>query len=487
MVSKEDAIDTVTKTTFSAASGKTNPLLLKARKIVNMYAKATGTCVNVVDENYLNLPDILPVNENIVCLYCMKCHGDLHAEPEKPQDLAGYPCSKMNLTAIKKAHHFGGSYIYMCDLGFLFWTSPIFANGRFAGALIASGFLGIDSEETTEAMYAMGNGDVSEEELKKHLASFPHGDPGEIKALAELLLICAESLSVGNEDYYEVLKRRAQQQSVISDQISLLKDQYPDGKTAPGYPLDKERMLLAALLRGDFETGRKVLDELLSILFFSNPDHFSYVRFRAIELVVLLSRAVVSLGSTDHSLLESNNRFLQRIQEVQNIEELTDVLHIIVETMAGHIFSFQGIRHAAALRKAERFIYENYSRKISLKEIATVSGLSAPYFSTIFKEEMGENLSSYLNRLRVEKACRQLTETTMTLNEIAGSCGFEDQSWFSKIFKSFTGTSPGKYRVQGGGMVSEISEHNFSKNYRTLLKRELFSKPWPFRTTGPGK
>ncbi|MDR1899548.1 MAG: AraC family transcriptional regulator, partial [Treponema sp.] len=157
-------------------------------------------------------------------------------------------------------------------------------------------------------------------------------------------------------------------------------------------------------------------------------------------------------------------------QEAQSIEELTDVLHITVERMAGQIFSFQGIRHASALRKAERYIWENYTRKISLQEIADASGLSAPYFSTIFKEEMGENLSSYLNRLRVERAGHLLLETDLSLSEIAGSCGFEDQSWFSKIFKSFTGISPGKYRVQGGGVVQEISENNLSEDYRTIIK-----------------
>jgi len=119
--------------------------------------------------------------------------------------------------------------------------------------------------------------------------------------------------------------------------------------------------------------------------------------------------------------------------------------------MSSGIFFFQGIRHASVLRKAERYIWANYTRKLSLEEIAKASGLSPPYFSTIFKEEMGENLSSYLNRLRVERAVSMLTETDKQLHEIASLCGFEDQSWFSKIFKSFTGMSPGKFKKNGGG------------------------------------
>ena len=63
---------------------------------------------------------------------------------------------------------------------------------------------------------------------------------------------------------------------------------------------------------------------------------------------------------------------------------------------------------------------------------------------------MGENLSSYLNRLRAEKAAVMLTETDLSLNQIAGACGFDDQSWFSKIFKTYAGVSPGKYREKGG-------------------------------------
>jgi AraC-like DNA-binding protein len=60
----------------------------------------------------------------------------------------------------------------------------------------------------------------------------------------------------------------------------------------------------------------------------------------------------------------------------------------------------------------------------------------------------------------VEKASKMLLETNFTLSEISSLCCFEDQSWFSKIFKSFTGISPGKYRSQGGTMVQEISETN---------------------------
>ncbi|MDR1863118.1 MAG: helix-turn-helix domain-containing protein [Treponema sp.] len=461
-------------------SKKTNPLLLKACRLVSEYAKATGTIACVLDHDYLPVPEMFGeiTGDTNTCLYCLKYQTG-SPKPEKAADLRSSPCNMFHINAVKESQLFGGSYIYMCALGFMFWTSPLYLNERFVGALLGSGFLAIDSEETAEALSGMSGGEVPAAEFKKHLSRFPRSDSERIKSLAELLMICAENLSVGERNYHEILKRRAEQQSSLSAEIRALKAKYPPGTEYPGYPLDKERMLLTALRQGDHKTARQFLNEILANFLFSNPDRFKHVQFRAIELIVLLSRSAAGPGNAGEDVLETNNQYLLRIQETQTIEELTDLLHSIVEHMADQIFSFQGVRHAAALRKADRYIRENYTRKTSLREIADASGLSAPYFSTIFREEMGENLSAYLNRLRVENACRLLTETDMSLSDIAGSCGFEDQSRFSKIFKHYTGLSPGKYRGQGGGRVTEISENNFSSDYRTIAEKQR-----PLKTDG---
>jgi AraC-like DNA-binding protein len=370
----------------------------------------------------------------------------------------------MHLNAIKAANQRGGSHIYRCELGFMFWISPVYTNGSFTAAIRGTGFLADDVDFERAAV--MCNGDIPAEEFRDLVRSFPKGDSEKIQSLAEMLLLCAESLSSGSEDYHELLRRRAEQQQAIAAIIEDLKAKSSAGNALPGYPLEKERALIAALRRGDHKTAAKTLNELLAMLFFANSGHFRYVQLRATELVVLLSRVEVNPNQGGNLALETNSRCLKQVQGATTPEELTDILHATVERLAGLIASFQGIPHAAALRRAERYILENFTRKISLQEIADVAGLSAPYFSTVFKEEMGENLSKYLNRLRVEKASHLLLETNLPLSEIAGACCFEDQSWFSKIFKVYTGLSPGKYRNQGGGMVKEISDQNISEELK---------------------
>jgi AraC-like DNA-binding protein len=70
----------------------------------------------------------------------------------------------------------------------------------------------------------------------------------------------------------------------------------------------------------------------------------------------------------------------------------------------------------------------------------------------------------------VEKAAAMLMGTKLSLSEIAGSCGFEDQSWFSKIFKHYSGVSPGKYRGQGKTGL-ELSDSNFCARYRGIITK----------------
>ncbi|MDR2376670.1 MAG: helix-turn-helix domain-containing protein [Treponema sp.] len=447
----------------------TESLLIKAYGILTNYAKATGAMVCVHDCNCKVIPEMYGevFSDRNICLDCIRRNGEML--PDQITEAPPNPCDNLHFTAIRESYRYGGSYTYRCSLGFMFWTSPIYIQSRFVGALLGSGFR---DESGAEICY-VDKEPVTDPLFLEKMNQFPYAKPEKIRALAELMLICAESLSSGNERYYETIKRRAQQQARLMTSIHELELKYPPGTDFPGYPMDKERQLLTTLRRGDPESGKAILNEILAALLFSNPGEYKYIQFRAIEIVVLLSRTGTGgfASGFDQNQMEVNNENIKRIEDAKSIEELTDVLNVMVEQMAEQIFSFQGVRHAAALRKVERYLQENYHRKITLKEVADMSGLSPPYFSTIFKEEMGENFSSYLNQLRVEAASRLLRETNQSLSEIAGACGFEDQSWFSKIFKSYTGLSPGKYRGQNGG-VKEISDRNFSTHFRNIAKKK---------------
>ncbi|MCL2185750.1 MAG: helix-turn-helix domain-containing protein, partial [Treponema sp.] len=387
------------------------PLMLKANSIVKHYEIASNCCA------YATGPD-LDFNTNYCEPLCSLCNEEKCA--------AKASCADLHMEAISKARKLGGSYIYVCLKGLVFWTSPFYSGERFAGALFSGG-------------------------VKK-----TEKNSGRVKALAQIMLLCANQITETgkiNRNHVPkniISKLGAVKTSAASENSKQEINHFDSSESNHASPLDMERMLLASLRRGDKTEGQKILIKLLKTLYQEVNNSFPSFRLKAIELAVLLSRAASDPKDIkDNTALETTERYLQKIEESSNFNEITDILTSITERMSDMIFSFHGVRHFSALRKAERYIWSHYTRKLSLKEIADASGLSAPYFSTVFKEEMGENLSNYLNRLRIEKAAAMLITTDLPISEVAVACGFEDQSWFSKIFKNNTSLTPGKYRERG--------------------------------------
>ena len=89
---------------------------------------------------------------------------------------------------------------------------------------------------------------------------------------------------------------------------------------------------------------------------------------------------------------------------------------------------------------------ENYGEKISLEQVAAAAFLSRSYASALFKKETGEKFSDYLQRVRIEKSCGLLRDSSLSIQETAERTGFFDAAHFSRVFKEKMGMSPMEYR-----------------------------------------
>ena len=411
-----------------------NPILQNASELMKTYRCAAKVNTKIYDTNYHPLDENISEKENS-CAFCEKYNKS---------------CNNLHINAIRESHIMGGSNAYNCDLGILFWTSPLYQDDNFIGALCASGLQTDKKEECMDKMSIICNKSLDKKELSKITDTLPFVDNDKTGALSELLLLCAVSLSERSEGCHAALKKKALNKAELSEKIEELKNKNNAGNYSFEYSIEKEKLLVQAMKSGNTAEARHILNDILANLIAGgSPKSFKFMQYRAIELAILLSRAARDPALNERMALADNNAYIRAIQDAVNVDELSRILYRMTEELGNQIQDFQGINHSSALKRAKYFLMENFTRKISLEEIASASGFSAPYFSTIFKEEVGENLSSYLNRLRVEKAKIMLRESNYALSEIARSCGFEDQSWFSKIFRHFTGISPGKYRNQG--------------------------------------
>ncbi|MGM9649791.1 MAG: response regulator [Butyricicoccaceae bacterium] len=99
-----------------------------------------------------------------------------------------------------------------------------------------------------------------------------------------------------------------------------------------------------------------------------------------------------------------------------------------------------------AIRQAVVYIQEHFSEQIGLGHAARHVGLTPPYLSTLFKQEMGVGFSEYLLSLRLNWVCEHLISTTKTIKQISQEAGFVNYQYFCKMFKKHLGVSPAVYR-----------------------------------------
>ena len=98
----------------------------------------------------------------------------------------------------------------------------------------------------------------------------------------------------------------------------------------------------------------------------------------------------------------------------------------------------------------KRYIRENYHNdQLSLHETSKQIGVSSSHLSKVFSQETGQTMTEYLTATRIGKAKELLKTTRCKTFEIAFQVGYNDQHYFSNLFKKVTGMTPMEYRKHG--------------------------------------
>lgn len=96
--------------------------------------------------------------------------------------------------------------------------------------------------------------------------------------------------------------------------------------------------------------------------------------------------------------------------------------------------------------KVIRHVRENLASPIDVEAMARVAGWAPSHFAAVFRRQTKATPLAFLNRLRVQKACRLLKETDETIAEIAAQVGLVDPFYFSRLFRQLVGMPPSHYR-----------------------------------------
>ena len=112
--------------------------------------------------------------------------------------------------------------------------------------------------------------------------------------------------------------------------------------------------------------------------------------------------------------------------------------------------------HAERLEDVKHYIREHINEPLNWDVLAAVAGFSVPHFHRIFTIHMGENISNYVRRVRLERAARKLRMGAVDITEVALAAGYDTHAAFGKAFKQQYGLSPSQFRQLGCSAATQI-------------------------------
>ncbi|WP_371379848.1 response regulator [Sporomusa aerivorans] len=266
------------------------------------------------------------------------------------------------------------------------------------------------------------------------------------------------SITIGIGRYYDdplqmhksyIEASSAQQQKIyIGDNQIIHIDELPHlSAVAFRYPFNYERNLLDKVRCGERQQAKEVLRQLLHEIFTAKAS-VEMVKACVLELLIVLSRAAVEGGANLEQLTLLNFNCINRLNDCIDREEVRHWIFDALDQFMDNMLENRSSMNVRLINKACAYITENFHKSISLEEVAQTVHLSPYYFSRIFKAEKGFNFVDFLTKVRIDKAKIMLQNPELTVVRVAAEAGYQDASYFCRVFRQEVGVTPNQYRTQ---------------------------------------
>lgn len=246
-------------------------------------------------------------------------------------------------------------------------------------------------------------------------------------------LLAAARLDTGGGRPAEELKLRQHMSSMFSH---------------PPFFLEQE--LAAAIMVGDRGRAQRALGEINRLERARVAgDPLRSLKNSLIGSCALCSRAAIAGGATADAAFTLADEYIRAIEEKRDAKSLAALEEDMVIRFTAQVAALRDNQVSSIVRGAMRYIDEHLSDKLRVSAIAKQVYVHPDYLSARFKQETGEGISRYIQRRRVQEACRFLRYSAYPIAQIAGYYQFSSQSAFTKVFKQYQGLTPRQYREWG--------------------------------------
>ncbi|XME02413.1 helix-turn-helix domain-containing protein [Lachnospiraceae bacterium C1.1] len=256
----------------------------------------------------------------------------------------------------------------------------------------------------------------------------------------------AESLfGVGNYQIEYIIQKADADTNYISERES---SDNEDIMKRMEHRYELERKIINAISRGDFNSAvRASADPAVR-----NIDNRSQSTLRSKKNNLLAFNTICRKGAEQggvHPLFldDISRRMAVKIENMISPDQDVALHREILKDYCTLVQRNSTSSYSPTMQRALVYIIQHlYDNDLSLQSTAAALSINKSYLSALFKRETKVTFTEYVNSRRIERAIFLLNTTSQPIQEIAGSCGINDVTYFTRIFKQDKGITPSQYR-----------------------------------------
>ncbi|MFB7140503.1 helix-turn-helix domain-containing protein [Gottfriedia sp. NPDC056225] len=214
--------------------------------------------------------------------------------------------------------------------------------------------------------------------------------------------------------------------------------------------LSYERVLLEYVKNGRIDKLKDIFDYSIvgeaELGLLSKRNRLRSEKNLMITGIALVCRAAIEGGLYDETAFTLSDFYIQQLEELESLNAILKLTEEAIMDFTKRVHQLNEEKYSPTITACQHYIYDHLYDDITLDHLAKMSRLSPNYLSSVFKKEVGIPISEYIQRQRIEESKKLLQLTNYSISDIGTSLNFNDQSYFIKIFKKYTGLTPKQFK-----------------------------------------
>ncbi|WP_189017984.1 AraC family transcriptional regulator [Paenibacillus marchantiophytorum] len=209
-----------------------------------------------------------------------------------------------------------------------------------------------------------------------------------------------------------------------------------------------ENNMLETLKLGKATESKKWFDEIVQTV---EPPSYMVYNMLFNQLAFSLSTAAINMDRNAGLLLDHDfGSFIHHMHKLETLHDVQDHFYELIDQLCLGFKDKKSSKHDNLIVSIDTIIHQNYAdRELSLFRIAEILDFTPAYLGRIFKKLTNKSIPDYLNEFRIERAKEKLISTHDSIEEISQKTGYNNSTYFYKVFKKYTGITPAEYRNNG--------------------------------------